>query len=236
VDVAILLVAGSATALATGLGTIPVFALGRRVLAARPALSSVVGLLMPAAEEGTTAEVVAGTAAGIGFMLATRRWLAHHELHVWGLAGTGMRTSALVFAVLLVHSVPEGFAIGTAYASDVAGLSLFVILAIALQNVPEGTSTAIPMQAAGFGSRQQFWAAVGTSVPQPIAALVVYALVEQVQALLAVSFAFAAGAMLALVVFELVPDALAAGRSVGAVWGAAGGAALMLALSAVLGV
>ena len=50
--------------------------------------------------------------------------------------------SLLVFVVLLVHSLPEGFAIGAAYASDRAGLDVFVILAIALQNVPEGTSSA----------------------------------------------------------------------------------------------
>jgi ZIP family zinc transporter len=73
-----------------------------------------------------------------------------------------------------------------------------VILAIALQNVPEGTSTSIPMQEAGFSSRQQFWAAVATSVPQPVAALAAYGLVEQATSLLPVSFAFAAGVMLAL--------------------------------------
>jgi ZIP family zinc transporter len=123
-----------------------------------------------------------------------------------------------------VHSVPEGFAIGTAYASNVEGLSLYVILAIALQNIPEGTSTAIPMQEAGFGARQQFWGAVATSLPQPIAAL------------LPVSFAFAAGAMLALVMFELAPDAFATGSWVGALAGTVAGAALMLALSALLGV
>jgi ZIP family zinc transporter len=245
-DVAILLLAGCATALATGLGAIPVFALGRRVVVARPALwgfaagtmgvASVVGLLMPAADDGTTAQVVAGTAAGAGFMLATRRWLSHHPQSVRGREGAGVRTSVLVFAVLLVHSVPEGFAIGTAYASDVAGLSVFVILAIAIQNVPEGTSTAIPMQQAGFSGRQQFWAAVGTSAPQPVAALVAYVLVEQVKSLLALSFAFAAGAMLALVIIELIPDALAGRRWPGALVGAAVGAALILALSAVLGV
>ena len=125
-----------------------------------------------------------------------------------------MRTSALVFSVLLVHSVPEGLAIGTAYASDTAGLGLFVILAIALQNVPEGTSTAIPMDAAGFGRKQQFWAAVLTSAPQPVMAVVAFVLVEQVASLLPISFAFAAGAMLALVAFELLPQALA-GRPAG---------------------
>ena len=83
-----------------------------------------------------------------------------------------MRRSLLVFGVLLVHSLPEGFAIGTAFASDRDRLALFVILAIALQNVPEGTSVAIPMDAAGFGRAAQFWAAVITSAPQPVGALV----------------------------------------------------------------
>ncbi len=118
-----------------------------------------------------------------------------------------MRLSVLVFGVLLVHSLPEGLAIGTAYASDLAGLSLFVILAIGLQNVPEGTSVAIPMAEAGFSRSSQFWAAVLTSAPQPVGAVLAYLVVEHVQALLPASFAFAAGAMLALVAFELVPQA-----------------------------
>ena len=83
-----------------------------------------------------------------------------------------------------------------------------MIVAIALQNIPEGTSVAIPMAAAGFGRAQQFWAAVATSAPQPVAAVVAYALVEQVDGLLPVSFAFAAGAMLSLVALEVLPEAL----------------------------
>ena len=99
-----------------------------------------------------------------------------------GRAGPGARTSALVFLVLFVHSLPEGFAVGTAFASDRAGLSLFVILAIAIQNIPEGTSVAIPMAAAGFCRTRQFWAAVATSAPQPVGALIAFFLVEQVEA------------------------------------------------------
>ena len=95
-----------------------------------------------------------------------------------GRSGPGARTSALVFAVLFVHSLPEGLAVGTAFASDRAGLSLFVILAIAIQNIPEGTSVAIPMEAAGFGRTRQFWAAVGTSAPQPVGAVIAYLAVE----------------------------------------------------------
>ena len=55
------------------------------------------------------------------------------------------------------------------------------------------------MEAAGFGRAQQFWAAVATSVPQPVGALLAYALVQEIEGLLPFSFAFAAGAMLALV-------------------------------------
>ena len=111
-----------------------------------------------------------------------------------------------------------------------------MILAIALQNVPEGTSVAIPMEAAGFGRGPQFWAAVATSAPQPVGAVVAYVLVEPGRGLLPFSFAFAAGAMLALVVVELVPQAFTRQTWRGAAAGASAGAVLMLALSAALGV
>src|SRR5262249_50923526 len=141
----------------------------------------------------------------------------------------------VVSLVLLVHSLPEGFSIGTAYASNVAGLSLFVILAIGLQNVPEGTSVAIPMAEAGFTRAQMFWAAVLTSAPQPIGAAIAYLLVETISGLLAVSFGFAAGAMLALVASGLLPRGLA-GKSWRGAAGLMAGAAVMLGLSAALGV
>jgi ZIP family zinc transporter len=173
---------------------------------------------------------------GAVFMLATRRLLARRDVHVAGLRGAGVRRSLLIFGVLLVHSLPEGFAIGAAFASDTQGLALFVFLAIALQNIPEGTSVAIPMEGAGFSRAQQFWAAVLTSAPQPVGAVIAYLAVESIAGLLPVSFAFAAGAMLALVVVELLPQALARGGRVLALGGAAAGAAVMLALAATLGV
>lgn len=142
-----------------------------------------------------------------------------------------MRRSVLVFGVLLVHSLPEGLATGTAYASDTTGLGLFVILAIALQNVPEGTSVAIPMEAAGFSRSRQFWAAVATSAPQPVGAVLAYLLVEQVEGLLPFSFAFAAGAMLSLIAVELAPQALARGGRRMAVAGTVAGGLLMAALA-----
>jgi ZIP family zinc transporter len=245
-DLGVLALAGSATALATGLGAVPVFLLGDRVGRLRPflwglaagmmAVASVVGLLAPALDEGSAAAVSAGLAAGLLFLLVTRRVLARRDAHVGALRGAGVRRSLLVLVVLFVHSLPEGFAIGTAFASERAGLGLFIVLAIGLQNVPEGTTSAIPMQQAGFTSAQQFWAAVLTSAPQPVGAVIAYLLVEQIAALLPVSFAFAAGAMLALVALELVPHAFTRRTWRSAAAGAAAGAAAMLALSALVGV
>ena len=236
-----LILAASATALATGLGAIPVFLLGTRAAALTPALlgvaggvmavASVAGLILPALDEGTGAEVAAGLAVGVAFLLGARRWIDHSDRTP---LGSG-RTSLLVFAVLFVHSLPEGFAIGTAYASETAGLGLFVVLAIAIQNIPEGTSVAIPMAADRQSPARQFWAAVGTSLPQPVGAVIAFLLVEEITALLPLSFAFAAGAMLALVVVEVMPEALRGSRR-GAAAGFGGGAVVMLGLSSLLGV
>jgi ZIP family zinc transporter len=245
-DVLILLLAATATALATGFGAVPVFLLGARAAVVRPALwgltvglmtvASFVGLLEPALDEGEPAAVAAGLVVGVLFLLLARTVLNGRDVHVGALRGARVRTSVLVFSVLFVHSFPEGFAIGTAYASDRAGLSLFVILAIALQNVPEGTSVAIPMESAGFSAGEQFWAAVATSAPQPVGALIAYMLVENVKGMLPFSFAFAAGAMLSLVALELAREAFARRTWPVGLVGTLVGAGLMLGLAAALGV
>lgn len=245
-DVVLLTLAASATAFATGLGAVPVWFMGVRAEALRPILlgtaigamtvASVVGLLKPALEEGSTESVAVGFLAGVLLLLCARALLGKRDVHVGEFRGSSVRLSVLVFGVLFVHSLPEGLAIGTAYASDRAGLSLFVILAIALQNIPEGTSIALPMEMAGFSRSRQFWAAVLTSAPQPIGAVAAFVVVEQVQGLLPASFGFAAGAMLALVAIELLPQALAGRRIIGATAGALAGACVMLALAAAVAV
>lgn len=245
-DLLVLFLAASATALATGIGAIPVWLLGVRAAALTPFLlgvaagvmgvASVVGLLLPAADEGSFWDLLAGLAVG-GILLGVARRRLGHGAVFMGRSGPGARTSALVFVVLFVHSLPEGLAVGTAYASDRAGLSLFVILAIGIQNVPEGTSVAIPMEAAGYGRMRQFWAAVATSAPQPVGAVIAYLAVEQVDALLPFSFAFAAGAMLSLIVVELLPQAYAdRRRRFGPTAGLLAGAAVMMVLDGLLGV
>lgn len=237
-----LVLVATATTFATGLGVIPVAVLGERARELRGGLlgvaagvmliAAIVGLLLPALDEDGGGAVLLGLAAGIGFLLIARRFIEGAPPTA---IADGDRTWILVFLVLLVHSLPEGFAIGTAYASTTEGLGLFIVVAIFIQNIPEGTSTAIPMEIAGYGSWQQFWAAVLTSVPQPIGAVVAYLLVEQITALLPFSFAFAAGAMLALVVVEVLPEALRE-RVPDAIIGAVLGGAFMLAFSVALGV
>ncbi|MBK5218366.1 MAG: ZIP family metal transporter [Thermoleophilia bacterium] len=244
-EIVVLLLAACGTALATGLGAIPVFLLGERAKGLGPLLlgfavgvmgvAALVGLLIPAADEGSTAQVVAGLALGIGFLAVARRRFGP-DTGFMGRTGPGTRTSALVFLVLFVHSLPEGLAVGTAFASERAGLSLFVILAIAIQNIPEGTSVAIPMEEAGFGHARQFWTAVATSAPQPLGAVIAYLAVEEVSGLLPVSFAFAAGAMLALIVIEMLPRAYTPPSRAAPSAGIVAGAAVMLVLSLLLGV
>jgi ZIP family zinc transporter len=240
-DLLVLGLAATGTAVATGLGAVPVFFLGERAETLRPALlgfaggvmcvASIVGLLLPALDEGSGADTAVGTALGVTFLLASRWVIGTPRSKV---TTAERRTALLVFLVLLVHSLPEGFAIGSAYASDTAGLGLFVILAIGAQNVPEGTSVAIPLAAAGYGRAYQFWAAVGTSAPQPIGALIAFLLVEEIDGLLPISFAFAAGAMLALVAVELAPSAFRSGHARLALAGTVIGTAVMLGLSALL--
>jgi ZIP family zinc transporter len=247
-DIAVLFLIGWATAFATGLGAIPVFFLGERAAAYTPALTgfaaglmgvaAILGLLIPAFQDGSTLVVVGSTLVGVVFLLATREFVRHRDEHVAQerRLGKSAQRSLLVVLVLFVHSIPEGMAIGTAFASTREGLGLFVILAVALQNVPEGTATALPMLEAGYSRARMFWAAVLTSVPQPFFAVGAFLLVESVTALLPASFAFAAGAMLALVAFDLVPESFTRTGWRLASAGAAAGAAVMIALSFALGV
>jgi ZIP family zinc transporter len=209
-----LIFVASLTALASGVGAIPVFALGVPGAGLRAAMvgfaagvmtvAAIIGLLLPGLREGPTSEVLFGVIVGVALLVLLRRWL--RDRGEVGISGT--TTSVLVFVVLFAHSLPEGFAIGTAYASSTAGLGLFVVIAIAVQNIPEGTSVAIPMSIDGRSGTEQFWAAVLSSSPQPIGAVIAYLFVERVEALLPLSFGFAAGAMLALVFRQLLPDAI----------------------------
>ena len=218
--------------------------LGERAAAIQPLLAglaagvmtvaAIQGLLIPAFDEGRDLVVVAVAVAGAAALMVSRAALRRHAAPVGVLSSEAGRRSALVFGVLFAHSLPEGLAIGSAYASTRSGLSAFVIAAIAIQNVPEGTATAIPMSAAGYSARAQVGAAILTSAPQVPGALLAWVAVEHIQGLLPVAFALAAGAMLMLVAADLLPDAWSTGPRSRVALGCVLGAATMAAIAAAL--
>jgi ZIP family zinc transporter len=232
------------TALATGIGALPVSWIGpERVRRYEPFLLGVtagvmtaasIGLLVDPVREGSIVPMLVGLALGAAFLFLAQHRLEHRSAAKEGETGRHITRSILVFAVLFVHSLPEGFALGSAWASSVAGIGIFVFIAISLQNVPEGTATAIPMAQAGYSKTRQFWAAVGTSVPQPVGAVLAFVLVEQVNALLPWSLGFAAGAMFALVLADLLPEAYGEGRRPMATGGLVSSLAAMALLALLL--
>ena len=229
------------TALATGLGALPVGWVGAtRVRRYEPLMLGVTAGVMTAASVGLLVEplgkaqfvpVLVGFLLGIVFLIAAQRALAFREERSATVSNRQAQRAILVFAVLFVHSLPEGFALGSAWSVNPAGLGLFVFIAISIQNIPEGTATAIPMVQVGYSKTRQFWAAVGTSLPQPVGAVIAFVLVEQVRALLPWSLGFAAGAMLALVAADLLPEALAEREHHGQVALGVAGSALLMALT-----
>ena len=196
--------------------------------------AAIEGLLVPAFKNGSVTQVGTGFLAGVFFLLILRYLLRGRELGIGDIKGDNK--SVLVFIVLLIHSLPEGMAMGAAQASTIHALNIFVIAAIALQNIPEGTAIALPMAEAGASRKSQFWAAVLTSIPQPIAAPLAFLLVGLVAPLLAWSLAFAAGAMLAVVALELLPGTFTRRTWKRGTLGALLGASIMVAMSLVLGV
>ena len=159
-DVALLLLAGTATALATGLGAIPVFLLGERGsrsavpvgLCARADGRGFVGRPASAgARRGRRRVVAAGPGAGVAFLLGSRAVLDRPRPARWprcAARACAARCSCLLCCSCTACPRASRSAPPT---PPTRGPRLFVILAIALQNVPEGTSVAIPMESAGFG-------------------------------------------------------------------------------------
>ncbi len=146
-----------------------------------------------------------------------------HALNVRAFAEGDLKKLVLVLGILTVHSFPEGVAIGVSFADlglaggipilgvSVPVLAVFMTVAISIHNVPEGTAIAIPMRAMGLSNRRMVGAAVFSSLPQPIGAVIAFAFVRWARVFLPFGFGFAAGAMVYLVLTEFVPEALETG-------------------------
>lgn len=212
--------------------------------------ASVWSLLIPAMEMsepmGKLAFVPAavGFLAGIGFLLALDELIPH--LHVneekpEGVHAALKKTTMLVLAVTL-HNIPEGMAVGVVFAGFLAGnvnLSLAgafaLTIGIAIQNFPEGAIISMPLKSASHSKSKSFFYGMMTGIVEPLAAAFTILLTNFVVPILPYLLSFAAGAMIYVVVEELIPEAQHGEHTNIATVGVAFGFVLMMILDVALG-
>jgi zinc transporter ZupT len=234
------------TDLATGLGVLP-FAVFRRpsprwsgvttaVASGMMLSASLFALADKALRLGRALDVMAGMFVGAAFFSLTARIVAGRQWRISGWSAAQSRQSIVVIAMMFVHSIPEGVAIGVGYATGEMKFGLLLAVAIAVHNIPEGTAVALPLRSNGASLLMCVWYAVLTSLPQPIVAVPSYALTSAIRPLLPGSLGFAGGAMIFLVVSELIPESLARCSRPDAAWGVTSGLVAMLGFTAALGI
>jgi len=233
------------TDLATGLGVLP-FAFFKReherwsglatAIAGGMMLSaSVFALADKALRRGNAVEVAVGMLAGAAFFAWSAKLVAKRRWRLQGWSEDTSRQSIIVIGTMFVHSIPEGVAIGVGYATGEVRFGLLLATAIAVHNIPEGTAVALPLRKNGASLWACFWYAVLTSLPQPIVAVPAFMLISVAQVLLPSSLGFAGGAMIFLVVAELLPESLARCSKLETAWGVTVGLVAMLGFTAALG-
>jgi ZIP family zinc transporter len=158
-----------------------------------------------------------------------------------GLKSTWRRTILLVTAITL-HNIPEGLAVGVALGAAAAdmpqasiGAAIVLAIGMGLQNLPEGAATSIPLRREGMSRWKSFLWGQASGIVEPLAGVLGVLLTVRVQAILPYALAFAAGAMIYVVVEELIPEAQSSGDSNIATIGAMLGFALMMVLDVALG-
>lgn len=154
------------------------------------------------------------------------------------------RATLLVLAITL-HNIPEGLAVGVTFGAaaiqlDVAtGATLAAAVAlsigIGLQNFPEGVAVAMPLRGEGISAGKSFWYGQLSGIVEPISAVLGAAAVLAIRPMLPYALAFAAGAMIYVVVEELIPESQRHGNTDLATMGAMGGFAVMMLLDVALG-
>ena len=229
--------------LATGLGVLPFVGLKTQapkwqgvtaaVAAGMMLCASILVLGERAVQRGTLA-AVAGIAIGALFVGGSARLIAKRRWQIPGVSVAASRRSLLLVFTLFVHSIPEGIAIGVGYATGDLSFGLLLAIVIAVHNIPEGAAVAVPLRANGASVLKCAAYAVLTSLPQPIVAVPAFLLVSLFQPLLPGSLGFAAGAMIYLVMSEMIPESLSACSPWEAGWGVAAGAAGMAGLISAL--
>jgi len=208
-------VAALMTALATGLGALPLYAAAHlpriwqgfaNAAAAGLMLGASGQLLLEGVPHGA-ARTLLGVALGAGFMLVSRRELPKGDHLAMGvLHGADARKAILIVGVMTLHSAAEGVGVGVAYGGG-QDLGLLMSAAIALHNVPEGLAIALVMVPRGASVPVAAGWSVFSSLPQPLLAVPAYAFVALFAPVLPLGLGAAAGAMVWMVARELLPDA-----------------------------
>ena len=204
------------TAVATGLGALPfLFARSptRRWLGTSNAAAA--GLMLAAslglAFEGVVRGpfgVLVGAASGLASIILVRRVLRsdEHPAVFAGMGGLDARKGLLIVGVMTAHSFTEGVGLGVSFGGG-ADLGLFITIAIAVHNIPEGLAISLVLVPRGVSVGRAAWWSVFSSLPQPLMAVPAFLFVETFRLLLPYGLGFAAGAMAWMVFAELLPDA-----------------------------
>ena len=205
------------TAIATGLGAVPfLFArtISERFVAYSGAIAA--GLMLGASfglvAEGTaygSAQTVAGGLLGVVFILVTQGVLGERDsqdLVFEAARGEGARRMLLMVIVMTVHSFAEGVAVGVSFGGGVT-LGAVITIAIAIHNVPEGVAISAVLRPQGVSVTRCAGWSVFSSLPQPLMAVPAFLFVETFRTALPYGLGFAAGAMVFMVLGELLPEA-----------------------------
>ncbi len=209
-------------------------------------------LLAPAIEMAQDGPLAAWIPAAVGFLLGALFLrgldLVLPHLHVGypmdeaeGIKTSWRRSTLLVLAITL-HNIPEGLAIGVAFGALGAGFpgatltgAVALAIGIGIQNFPEGFAVSVPLRREGMSRFKSFWYGQLSAVVEPIASLIGAGAVLVAKPLLPYALAFAAGAMIFVVVEEVIPESQRHGHTEIATGGAIAGFLIMMILDVALG-
>ncbi len=208
-------IAALITALATGLGALPLLAMrdvSKRSLALGNAvaaglmLAATFSLVVEGLEVGA-GRTILGLLLGLsGIWFAKRYFDGREDVSVANASGADALKILLIMGVMTVHSAAEGVGVGVAYGGG-RELGDFITVAIALHNVPEGLAIALVMVPRGASVGKAAWWSILSSAPQPLLAVPAFAFVLAFAPVLPVGLGLAAGAMLWMIFSELLPEA-----------------------------
>ena len=185
-----------------------------------------------------------GFLCGMAFLLLLDSVIPHIHINSnepEGVKSKMKKSTMLVFAITL-HNIPEGMAVGVVLAGMVEGVSnisyagaMALSIGIAIQNFPEGAIVSMPLRSAGQSRKKAFATGALSGIVEPIAAVITILLIHITLPILPYLLAFAAGAMIYVVVEELIPESQRGSHSNIATIGVAIGFVLMMVLDVALG-